>query len=150
MFHQLTLENIMSDKIFAAGSCRCGAVTVTVRDKPKRMVQCHCTDCQKVTGTGHAANAFFAESAVEISGETASYSVTADSGNTVTRHFCPTCGNRMFHHNTGRPGIVTLPAGCFENSDWFAPQIVVYTRNRPAWDLTTNEVPNFEEMPPPA
>ncbi|MGR3914718.1 MAG: GFA family protein [Gammaproteobacteria bacterium] len=137
----------MSEKPFASGSCRCGAIKVVARDAPKRMVQCHCIDCQKVTGAGHAANAMFAEDRVEISGKAASYSVTADSGNTVTRHFCPICGTRMYHTNSGRPGVLTLPAGCFEENDWFAPQVVVYTRSRPKWDMTTREVPNFEAMP---
>jgi len=138
----------MSEKPFATGGCRCGAITLVVRGAPKRMIQCHCTDCRKVTGAGHAANAMFAEADVEIAGEAASYSVTADSGNTVTRHFCPTCGNRMYHTNSGRPGLLMLPAGCFEENDWFAPQVVVYTRSRPKWDITSRDVPNFEEMPP--
>ena len=139
----------MSDNIFASGGCRCGAVKVTARAQPKLMVQCHCTDCQKVTGTGHAANAMFPQDAVEISGEVASYEVTADSGNKVTRHFCPVCGNRIYHTNTGRPGILTLPAGCFDDNEWFAPRVVVYARNRPKWDMTSREVPNFDAMPPP-
>ena len=35
-------------------------------------------------------------------------------------------------------------------SSWFNPQAVLYTRSRPVWDITTDGVPNFEAMPPPA
>lgn len=139
----------MTAKPFAQGNCRCGAVRVTAHAAPKRMMQCHCTDCQKATGTGHASNVMFAESDIDIRGETKSYSVTADSGNQVTRHFCPVCGNRMFHLNSGRPGVVTVPVGCFDDNSWFAPHAVVYTRARSAWDMTTPDAPNFETMPPP-
>ena len=139
----------MSDSPFAAGGCRCGAVTVTINDAPKMMIQCHCRDCQKASGTGHFSLAFFAEDDVIIDGETTGYSATTDRGNTSTRHFCPKCGSRIFGKNTGRPGMTSVPVGCLDDHSWYEPGAVVYTKRREAWDVTRTDIPNFDEMPPP-
>jgi hypothetical protein len=138
----------MTSEVFATGQCLCGAVRFIVRGAPRRMAHCHCKDCQRSSGAGHMSNAVFNAEDVEMVGETATYSVKADSGNTMTRHFCPTCGARMYAVNTGRPDKMILTAGTFDDSSWFAAEVVLYTKSRPAWDATGDSVPAFEAMPP--
>lgn len=139
----------MVQEVNAAGGCLCGAVRFKVHGVPIRMAQCHCRDCQRASGTGHMSNAIFKTADVEVSGTTASYASTADSGNTLTRHFCPTCGGRLFLYSASRPGMIVMAAGAFDDMSWFEPQIVLYTKNKPAWDLVSEAVPHFEGMPPP-
>jgi len=139
----------MTSEPFATGQCLCGAVRFVANAKPVRMAQCHCRDCQRVSGAGHTSNALLEAASVEVSGHTASYAVTADSGNTLTRHFCPTCGSRIFALNTRRPGMIILAAGTFDDSSWFKPQAALYTRSRHDWDTAAEGVPQFETMPPP-
>jgi len=139
----------MSEQNFATGSCRCGAIRYSIRHEPVLMAQCHCVDCQKASGTGHMSLAFFKEQDVEISGEPTAYATDTDSGNRKTFHFCPTCGSPLHGQNTGRPGITAIPVGCLDDHSWFSPRSVVYTRYRQPWDITSEQVPNFEEMPPP-
>jgi hypothetical protein len=138
----------MASTFPVSGQCLCGAVRVTAKAAPFRMAQCHCRDCQRVSGTGHTTNALFNEADVEIFGETKGFAVTADSGSTLTRYFCPVCGSRMLGHNSARPGAVILPAGIFDESDWFQPQSVLYAERRPAWDPARTDIPNFDAMPP--
>jgi hypothetical protein len=90
----------------------------------------------------------FHKADVEMQGETTGYAVTADSGNVNTRHFCPKCGSRLFGENSGFPGVVNVAVGCVDDNDWFVPGRVVYAKDRPAWDATSTDVPNFERMPP--
>lgn len=130
------------------GRCLCGRVSVTAMTEPIRMAQCHCLDCQKSTGTGHANNALFQAADVEITGDTLTFPVTADSGNVLTRHFCGTCGSRVFQTNTGRPGMVMLPVGIFEDSSWYKPQMVLYTGRRTVWDPPVPGAQAFEAMMP--
>lgn len=132
----------------ASGSCLCGGVRFSVSGRPIRMAQCHCRDCQKASGTGHMSNVIFPESDVALSGRTAHYASTADSGNVLTRHFCPTCGARLYLTTSARPGTIVMAAGAFDDSSWFKPDVVLYTRSRPAWDLTAEDVPSFPAMPP--
>lgn len=131
------------------GQCLCGRVSVTAKAAPVRMAQCHCLDCQRNTGTGHANNAFFKDTDVEVGGTTRSFTITADSGNRLTRHFCETCGSRVFAINSGRPGMMTLPAGIFQDSSWYKPQMILFRGRRTAWDPEVPGVPAHEGMPPP-
>lgn len=138
----------MADIVKGTGGCLCGAVRFVVSGAPIRMAQCHCTDCQRASGTGHMSNAIFNAADVAMTGTTASYASTSDSGNVLTRHFCPTCGGRLFLTSTARPGMIVMAAGAFDDSSWFEPQVVLYTKRRPTWDITTEAVPSFEGMPP--
>jgi len=140
----------MRESPFATGSCQCGAITLSLSEKPKMMVQCHCLDCQKASGAGHASMAYFAEEAVTIQGEATAYTVIADSGNEMTRYFCPRCGSRLYGRNSGRPNLVSIQVGCLDDHSWFSPQVVLFTSRRHDWDITSEEVSNFEKMPPPS
>ncbi len=138
------------EKPFATGHCLCGAVSFTVTAAPIVMVQCYCKDCQRTSGTGHVSNARFRREDVSFSGETKTYTVKADSGNLLTRHFCPTCGSRLYIENSARPGFVNLPVGSFDEHAWYEPQSIVYSRGKPVWDVITEDIPCYETMPPPA
>ena len=70
-----------------SGQCLCGAIRKTAKAAPFRMAQCHCRDCQRVSGTGQTTNALFNEADVETLGETKGFAVTSDSGSTLTRYF---------------------------------------------------------------
>jgi len=134
----------------ATGKCLCGAVSYTINsDEPLRMAQCHCKDCQRASGGGHMSLAFFKADDVEIKGETMSYGAIAESGNTNTRHFCPKCGSRVYGENSARPGLIGISVGCVDDNSWFEPAAIVYAKDRPNWDQTSTEIPNFETMPPP-
>jgi hypothetical protein len=137
----------MAREVNATGGCLCGAVRFKVSGAPIRMAQCHCLDCQRASGTGHMSNAIFNASDVEVTGTTASFVSASDSGNTLTRHFCPTCGGRLFLTSAARPGMIVMAAGAFDDSSWFEPEVVLYTKRRPRWDITTDQVQSFEGMP---
>ncbi len=138
----------MASQYFATGRCLCGDVTFTIGAAPVGTGQCHCKDCQRASGTGHMSIARFRKEDVSIKGQTASFASTADSGNSNRRHFCPKCGSRLFGENSGHPGIVNVAVGCVDDNNWFVPGRVVYAKDRPVWDVTATDVPNFDRMPP--
>jgi hypothetical protein len=132
---------------FVTGHCLCGNVRYVVTGEPVGTGQCQCKDCQRASGTGHMSIARFKAEDVGLTGTTASFASVADSGNINTRHFCPTCGSRLYGQNSAAPGILNLAPGCMDDNDWFRAQRVVYTKDRPSWDVTPTDVPNFERMP---
>lgn len=134
----------MNDKPFASGSCECGNIKLSIAQKPSMMVQCHCLDCQKSTGTGHTSSAYFKELEVTVDGDAKGYTVVADSGSAMTRYFCPDCGSRLYGRNAGRPGLISVQVGCLEDHSWFTPQAVLYSSKRHDWDITTDEISNPE------
>ncbi len=140
----------MSEKYFATGQCLCGNVKFTIASAPLRMGQCHCDDCRKSTGTGHASNAFFNRKNVNIEGELSRYASTTDSGSVVSRFFCPNCGSRLFAENNAAANIIGVSAGVLDDSSWFKANAIVYNKRKPQWDFMDTSIPTFEEMPPAA
>ncbi len=138
----------MTTEPFVTGQCLCGAVTYRITGQPLGTGQCHCKDCQRASGTGHMSLARFKREDFALTGTTASFASNADSGNVNTRHFCPSCGSRLYGENSAFPGIVVVSVGCMNDNDWFVVGRVVYAKDRPAWDVTSTSVPNFARMPP--
>ena len=132
----------------ASGGCLCGAVRYEIDGEPIFAGHCHCTDCQKATGTGHASVTCLPKSAMRITGETRGYRVPGDSGLGYTRQFCPTCGSLVFGEAEGMPGMMMVTAGTLDDPSLYQPQMVIFARSRPAWDRIDSGLPEFQTMPP--
>lgn len=132
------------------GGCACGAVRYETSADPIMQVQCQCRDCQKTTGTGHASFIAFPKAAVKLTGRTTEYKSKADSGNTVMRAFCPTCGSHVHGTSSGFPDMITLQVGSLDDPGPFKPQFVAYNVRAHGWDHLDPALPKFERMPPAA
>jgi hypothetical protein len=130
------------------GSCLCGSVRYECKAEPIMQGHCQCRDCQKETGTGHASFLVFPMAAVQISGPTKEYRSKADSGNTVSRCFCPNCGSQVYGGTSGFPDGVAITAATLDDPSLFKPQMVAYTIRGHAWDQMDAALPKFERMPP--
>ena len=133
----------------ASGGCLCGAVRYEIDGDPIFAGHCHCTDCQKATGTGHVSVTCLPAAAVTVSGETRGFAVTGESGSSYARQFCPTCGSLLFGQSASMPGMMLVTAGTLDDPSLYQPQMVIYTRSRPAWDRIDSGLPEFAGMPPP-
>ena len=97
---------------------------------------------------GHGSHLAVPEAAFAVTGKLKAYESPADSGNIVARHFCPTCGSALYSTNSGMPGLVMLRASALDDPEVFKPELVVYARYAPSWDLVDAELPSFQGMPP--
>ncbi len=89
-----------------SGSCLCGRVRLTVPTSTLEL--CHCTDCRQYTGA--LTGAFLlATPAVEGAEHVASFAKRADSGATLTRHWCKVCGSNLY--DTTSSGGAAVCAG---------------------------------------
>ncbi len=129
----------------------CGAASYHTGSPPVHVAQCCCADCRKLTGTGHATFAFFRDADFNSSGPLTAYERSADSGNRITRYFCPKCGSALFGRNTGRPRIVFVLAGSLDDdgAHRLSPEVVVFAARRVPWDCLDGTIPHFPAMPPP-
>jgi hypothetical protein len=58
---------------------------------------------------------------------------TADSGNAMTFHFCPTCGSTVFWEGEGFPGYVAVAIRQFRRSEFPCATIAVWEESRHPW-----------------
>ncbi len=131
-----------------SGGCLCGAVRYEGSEQ-KGGGHCHCIDCRKSSGTGHCSHMVVPEDSFDVTGEVGFYDKLADSGNMVSRGFCPTCGSPVYSRNSGMPRVVFVRASSLDDPDIFHPQMVVYAKHDVKWGSIDPTLPTFEEMAPP-
>ena len=85
-----------------SGGCLCGAVRFTLTGEPLSIRICWCRDCQHLSANG-SVNVLVPEDTLSIRGTLAEYTKSADSGNRVTREFCPSCGTHLFARSAASP-----------------------------------------------
>ncbi|MGD8110851.1 GFA family protein [Vibrio sp. TRT 21S02] len=130
-----------------SGRCLCGEVRYTC-SKPVVMAgYCQCKDCQKLSGTGHTANIAVPKGSLSFVGELAYHQKQADSGNTITRGFCPKCGSHIYASNNGMSEFEFIRAGSLDDLELFKPSMVVYASSGASWDHLSQELPKFDKMP---
>lgn len=129
------------------GGCLCGAVAYEASGEPAIVGHCHCVDCRKTSGAGHATHIAISEKAVRVTGALASYARPADSGNIVERYSCQTCASPIYSTNSGTPGMIFLRASSLDDPDRITPQMIVYASRAPKWDVMDPALPSFAEMP---
>jgi hypothetical protein len=115
------------------GSCCCGQLAVVARGEPVRISMCHCQACQRRTGSVFGAQARFPAGQVETSGRSNVYVRTADSGNTITSHFCPDCGSTVYYRLQVAPDTIAVVVGAFAAPAFPAPRVSVYDEQRHPW-----------------
>ena len=129
------------------GGCYCGGVRDRAEGEPLMKGQCHCRECQYISGG--APNMFMAMPAGGFSftkGAPKPFSRT-DLESPVTREFCPDCGT---HLTTRRPGLpaVILKVGTFDDPSLYqAPRVAIYTCDKQDFHMIPEGVPTFEKLP---
>jgi hypothetical protein len=102
------------------GGCVCGAVRYVTRGDPLRVTVCHCTWCQRRTGTAFSVEPVFNDDQVEVRGgpRTRYRHVSDESGRWLELEFCPTCGTNIGLTLQWRPGVTIIDAGTFDDPSW--------------------------------
>ena len=114
------------------GGCHCGAVRYVCSEEPTTVVNCHCGDCQQIAGSVFITGVLVPEGSVKVNGELKSYRAKADSGNGITRNFCPICGTRIMVELEGGVGV-GVSYTTLDDSSWLEPAIEFYTRKAQPW-----------------
>lgn len=115
-----------------AGRCLCGAVSFTLAAEPAAVRICWCRDCQHIAANG-TVNLLVPAEALTVVGPLAEYTKTADSGNTITRQFCPSCGAHLFAKSSGRPQFRVVRAGNLDDPSSVQPSSNIWVASAPGW-----------------
>lgn len=124
-----------------SGGCQCGAVRYESPAAPGFSLHCHCRQCQRITGAGHASQFGLPANDVAITGDVRIYKLRADSGNVVDSAFCGACGSPIFKRTSGHPELIFFHATTLDDPARFKPQRSVWTACRQPWDQLDPNVP---------
>lgn len=96
-------------------SCACGQLSITLNSDPEYVLACHCRACQKATGSAFGVSTYWRNARVaEIRGDSRNFTRATDSGKTLTHHFCPQCGGRVYWYAGFYPDGVGVGYGVFD------------------------------------
>ena len=130
------------------GNCLCKAVTYKSNADPLMILNCHCENCRRLTGSVFGTNLFVPEDRLQIAGKLTTFNHKADSGNTMTRQFCTKCGTQIFGSSSGRHNVVSVRAGTVDDPNIIKPNMNVFTDSMvPSTQLDPN-LPSAKKMPP--
>lgn len=110
---------------------------------------CHCLDCQRRTGSAFSVAVFYDRSQVEVSGRSRRYERPSASGCPVEFHFCEACGANVYWLPSRLPDLIGVAVGAFEDPAFAPPHQSVWGKDRHAWVQVPDDIPQFDENPPP-
>jgi hypothetical protein len=102
------------------GGCICGDVRYKTTAEPLRVTICHCTFCQRFTGSAFLVEPIFRREDVAFFGAPRIYDHRSDSSNKrVSLNFCGRCGTTLYLDLERFPDILGLCGGTFDDPNWF-------------------------------
>jgi len=116
------------------GGCHCGALRYELSAPPLMIYNCHCANCQKITGSAFVVSATIPEAALKFTrGEPKKVEWTSDAGNKRFGWFCGDCGSRIAHGQIPSIGMLSLRAGTFDDTSWVEPVGDIWMKSAQKW-----------------
>jgi hypothetical protein len=127
------------------GGCSCGQVRYKLLGKPIRVHCCHCTDCQRHTGSAFVLNAIIETSAIKIlRGKLQAVPVPrAFAPHDIYR--CPKCKVALWSDYGHRPQIRFVRVGTLDDPSAIEPDIHIYTDTKVPWLKLPKGKPAFRQ-----
>jgi hypothetical protein len=130
------------------GHCYCGALRYEISAAPVFNAQCHCRECQYISGGSPNVCLGIPEQAFRYTAGKPKTYRRADLSNPVTREFCPECGTHVLTRTPAAPGLVILKRGTLDDPAAFGnPQMAIFTCDRQPFHQIAPEVRTFERLP---
>ena len=131
-----------------SGQCLCGAVKFTIAADPLATRICWCRDCQHLAANG-TVNLVVPVDGLTVSGTISEHTKTAESGNQVTRQFCPVCGTHLFAKSSAAPQFRVVRAGNLDDPSSIRPARNIWAASAPAWACLDLALERVDRQPPP-
>jgi len=128
------------------GHCTCGQVRYRLTTAPMITHCCHCSWCQRETGTAFALNTLIETDRLEVTGAVEYVMTPSASGKGQEIARCPVCKVAVFSHYAGagrvfafvRVGTLDAPSAC-------PPDVHIFTSTKQPWVVLPEGAKVFAE-----
>lgn len=129
------------------GSCLCGDVKYQLEGPLKHFQYCHCSRCQKVSGSAHSANLFVPPDRFEwLSGEASVGRFEHPDARYFASCFCKNCGSSLPWLVQGGSNVV-VPAGTLDDDLEIRPSQNLFWADHACWYEGVDQLPKNDGMP---
>lgn len=116
------------------GGCLCGTVRYRFEGEPLAFYACHCTDCQRQTGSAFGLSLVVRRDDLElVDGEPARFEVPMEDGRTKCGRFCGKCAARVWGEPVRHPELFVLRPGSFDEPGSYRPWGDIWTSSAQPW-----------------
>ena len=130
------------------GGCGCGAVRFELTEPPEAVVYCHCTRCQRRTGTAAAVSARVPAGSVKLlsGAEEVRRWVPPDG---MAKAFCGTCGSALWAETRDGERIAAVRMGALDGDPGVRPTVRQFTAYAAPWEpIPDDGLPRHPERAP--
>lgn len=129
------------------GRCLCEAIHFRVTEEPLTIYACHCTDCQKRSGSAFGLSMWVNRTAIEVTkGEVTLHKSTSADGKQRLAKICGQCGVRMWSEPPKYPDYAIIRPGILDDRSWVRPIAHIWTRSAQPWFVFPEGVPTYEKQ----
>jgi hypothetical protein len=131
------------------GGCLCGAVRFELTEQPLEAAYCHCTRCQRRTGTAASASARVNARALRVlSGEDLIKGWRHPAGGSE-KCFCRECGAHLFARNPDAPTLIAIRMSAFDADPGVRPSYRQFVAYAAPWEpIPDDGLPRYPEARP--
>lgn len=130
------------------GGCQCGIIRYEIVGTPKKLVVCHCTDCQRQSGSAFGMTLAVNEADFQLTqGEPKFFGSKSAAGRAKLGAFCPECGTRIYHKPEWRKKTVSVKPGTLDDTGWLKPDMHLWTNSKQSWVIIPEGAEVFEKQP---
>jgi hypothetical protein len=130
------------------GGCLCGAVRYAVSEPLVSASYCHCTRCQRRTGSAAEASARVAPGSFRITaGAELVRSYQPDDG--FADDFCSACGGALWARSPDDPDVISVRLGTFDDDPGIRPSYRQFVAYAAQWEpIPDDGLPRYPERGP--
>jgi hypothetical protein len=128
------------------GGCACGAVRYEVSEPFVSSNYCHCTRCQRRTGTGSSANGRAAPGSLKLVKGADLVRSWDPGGGGFEKCFCSNCGSALFSRDPASGETYGVRLGTVDGDPGIRPEQHQFTDYAAVWEpIPDDGLPRFPE-----
>lgn len=128
------------------GHCTCGEIRYEVTTKPLFVHCCHCTWCQRESGSAFALNALIEADRVRLlTGKPEVVNTPSNSGKGQKISRCPTCRVAVWSNYGGHETVRFIRVGTLDDPNAMPPDIHIFTSTKQSWVILDPATPAVAE-----
>lgn len=130
------------------GGCYCGAVRYELSADAVMKGQCHCRECQYISGGGPNYYMVVPNAGYVLTDGTPAEFKRADLETPVTREFCGTCGTHLLTRRKGLEMVILKVGTLDDPSEFGDSDLAIYMMDAQPFHMVAEGKPSFDGMPP--
>jgi hypothetical protein len=131
------------------GACLCGGVRFEITEPLVAAGYCHCTRCQRRTGTAAAASARVQPGSLRITAGEELIRSWIPPGGGFAKAFCTVCGGALYSHAPDDPSILSVRLGAIDGDPGIRPSYRQRVETAAPWEpLPDDGLPRYDGPSP--